>query len=81
MLEKTQMLLQQFRKVVGKLRHSTAILPPCLGLFPPINNVLKGIPELVPFGKKCEARRNVLDLKELWKDAATRPTEMVQPVK
>ena len=27
------------------------------------NTLLKGIPDLVPFGKKYEARRNVLDLK------------------
>ena len=33
------------------------------------------------FGKKCESRRNVLDLKEHLKDSATRPTEMVQLVK
>ena len=81
MLEKTRVLSQQFWKVVGKLRHSAAILSPGLGIFPPINKALKGIPDLVPFGKKCEARRNVLYLKELLKDATTRPTEMVKLVK
>ena len=63
MLEKTRVPLQKYRKVVGKLRHSDTILPPGLGLFPPINKALKGISDLVPFGKKCEARRNVLELK------------------
>ena len=81
MSENTQVPLQQFRKVVGKLCHSAAILPPGLGLFSPVNKALKGLPDLVSFGKKCEARRNVLELKELLKDAATRPTEMVQLVK
>ena len=74
MLEKTRVPLQQYRKVVGKLRHSTTILPPGLGLFPPINKALKGLLNLVPFGKKHEARRNVLDRKELLKDASTRHT-------
>ena len=74
MLEKTRVPLQKFRKVVGKIRHSAAIFPPGLGLFSPINKALKGLPDLVPFEKKCEARRNILDLKELLKDAATRPT-------
>ena len=75
------MALQQFQKIVGKLRHSAAILSPGLGLFSPINKALKGLPDLVPFWKKCEARHNVMDLKELLKDATTRPTEMVQLVK
>ena len=74
MLEKTQVPLKQFLKVVGKLRHSAAILPPGLGLFSPIKKALKGLPELVPFGKKCESQRNVLDLNKLMKYAATRPT-------
>ena len=52
-LEKTRVPLQKFRKVVGKLRHSAAILPPGLGLFSPINKALKGLPDLVPFRKKC----------------------------
>ena len=81
MLEKTRVPLHQYRKVVDKLRHSASILPPGLALFSPINKLLKGLPDLVPFGKKCEARCNVLDLKELLKDAGTRPTEMVQLVK
>ena len=81
MLEKTRVPLQQFQKVAGKIHHSAAILPPGLGLFTPINKALKEFPDLVTFGKKCEARRNVLYLKELLKDAATRTTEMVQLVK
>ena len=80
MLEKTRVPLQKFRKVVGKLRHSSAILPPGLGIFPPINKSLKGLPYLLPFGKKCVARRKVLVLKEILKDAATWLTEIVQQV-
>ena len=41
MLEKTRVPLQKFRKVVGKLCHSAAILPPGLGLFSPISKALK----------------------------------------
>ena len=63
MLEKTRVPLQQYRKVVGKLRHSAAILPPGQGLFFPVYKALKGLPYLVPFEKKCEAQRNVLDFK------------------
>ena len=81
MLEKTRVPLQKYRKVVIKLRHSAEILPPGLGISPPTNKVLKGLPDLVPFGNKCEAQRNVLDLKEILKYAATQHMEMVQLVK
>ena len=81
MLEKTRVPLQQYRKVVGKLRHSAAILPPGQGLFFPVYKALKGLPYLVPFGNKCESQHNVLDLKKPLKDASTRPKETVQLVK
>jgi len=80
MLSKTCVPLQEFRKVVGKLRHASAVLPPGLGLFSQINKCLKGLPTMIGLGAKSDTHLNLMDLRSLLLDAAVSLTSMRQLV-
>ena len=81
MLTITRVPFQEFRKVVGKLRHASAILPPGLGLFSPINKFLKGLPSMIGIGSNSNARLNLTDFRVLLLDAAVTPTSVLQLVR
>ncbi len=67
---------KRFQKIGGELRHATTIVPAAKGLFTPINNALKGDPTTISLAKDGAVREALLDLAELIRMLASRPTHI-----
>jgi hypothetical protein len=75
-LTKKRVTLKRYRRIVGKLRHVTLIMPGTRGVFSPINKALKGNPAVIGLGTKSEVRHALLDLGTLVADLTSRPTKI-----
>jgi len=66
--------------LVGRLQHAARILPASRGFFTPLYNALKGLPDSVGLGKNSEVRHALLDVANVIKDLAVRPTHVTELV-
>jgi hypothetical protein len=67
-------LLKILQGVVGKLQHTSNILPAERGFFTPINSAMKGSPKHIILGAHSEVRGVLKDLCTLLRILASRPT-------
>ena len=73
-LRKKAVKLNDFQKLVGKLRHASLGIPAGKGLFTPINHALKGDPAFVKLPNNSDLKLALHDWLYLIKDVASRPT-------
>jgi hypothetical protein len=79
-LRKTRIQLKRFRSIVGRLQHAARILPAARGFFTPLYNALKGLPESIGLSRHEEVRRTLLDVVNVIRDLASRPTHVKELV-
>jgi hypothetical protein len=75
-LRRKRVPLKTLQGVVGKLRHTSIILPAAHGFFTPINAVMKGSPTHIILGANLECRAALEDLCTLLRILASRPTHV-----
>jgi len=65
---------------MGRLQHATRILPAARGFFMPLYNALKGLPESIGLSCHGEVRHALLDVANVIRDLASRPTHVKELV-
>ena len=62
MLRHKTVPLKKIQMLVGKLQHSSIILPVAKGFFSPLNDAMQGSPTLIGLGTDLEVRAALEDL-------------------
>ena len=70
------MQLNNYRRIVGKLRHVAIILPGTKGNFLPVTKALKGDPLVIGLGESSEVQVALLDLTTMVIYFSDRPTHV-----
>jgi hypothetical protein len=76
MLRHKTVPLKKIQMLVGKLQHSSIILPVAKGFFSPLNDAMRGSPMLIGLGTDSEVRAALEDLISLMHLLSSQPTHV-----